>query len=286
MAVTAQMAARTALVSIDVETDWGGRLAPRRGHLRGVDAGLPAIAAILARHGAPATWYVNGQIVPLIGERLRAAVAAGHEIGSHAFTHRCLPELPAGELKREIADSKAVLEDAIGRPVAGFRAPQARIPNGLHRHLAEQGYGYDSSLFRGVMPTRFCNLGVPVQPYRQDGIWEVPVSKLPLLPHAMGLLWVDHYRLAGLRAAAAVAGWPELVHLYLHPFDVVPAYAVDGIPRGARLWYRRPAGRALRTLDRLLGLLARAGFRFATTSELIGRAAPASVRASLPLSAT
>jgi peptidoglycan/xylan/chitin deacetylase (PgdA/CDA1 family) len=281
--MTAPAEPRTALVSIDVETDWGGRLPPRREHLRGVHQGLPVIEAILARHDARATWYVNGQIVGLIGERLRAAVAAGHEIGSHAFTHRRLPELSAAELDHEIADSKAVLEDALGRAVAGFRAPQARIPGGLHRRLAEQGYGYDSSVFRGVMPTRFRNLDVPVQPYRQDGIWEVPVSKLPLLPHAMGLLWVDQYRPAALRAATAIAGWPRLVHLYLHPFDVIPAYAVDGMPQGARLWYRRPPGRALRTLDRLLTLLSRAGFRFETTSDLIDRLATASATASGPV---
>jgi peptidoglycan/xylan/chitin deacetylase (PgdA/CDA1 family) len=264
---------RIALVSIDVETDWGGRLPPEPAHLRGVAEGLPAIEAILDRHGAPATWYVSGQIVPLIADRLRAGAARGHEIGSHAFTHRRLPELPPAELDQEIADSKSVLEDALGQPVRGFRAPQARVPEGLHRRLAEQGFDYDSSIFRGLMPTRFRNLDVPVLPYRQDGIWEVPVSKLPLLPHAMGLLWVDRYGLPAIRGFAGLIGWPRLVHLYLHPFDVIAAEPLGGIPTAARLWYRRAPGRALRTLDGLLAALAASGYAFRRTSEVVTWAA-------------
>jgi peptidoglycan/xylan/chitin deacetylase (PgdA/CDA1 family) len=263
---------RTAIVSIDVETDWGGRLAPSEQHLRGVRDGLPAIQELLGRHGAPATWYVSGEIVPFIRSELREALSRGDELNSHAFTHRRLPELPDAELDDEISRSKAVLEDALGRPVHGFRAPQARIPEGLPRRLAGHGYRYDSSVFRGTMPTRFRNFDVPEQPYRQDDIWEVPVSKLPTFPQAMGLMWVDWYGLSTLRAAGKLSGWPELVHLYMHPFDVIPAYPMQGIPRGARLWYRRRPGSVLRTLDRLLSWLSAAGYRFATTNSIVKRA--------------
>lgn len=43
-------------------------------------------------------------------QQLRALVSAGHELGSHTCTHALLPSLSDESRKRELVDSKAVLE--------------------------------------------------------------------------------------------------------------------------------------------------------------------------------
>jgi hypothetical protein len=78
---------------------------------------------------------------------LREAVALGHEIASHTISHSNLLRLRSGERAREIAESKAILEDALGVPVEGFRAPGYAIDEEALRLIGAAGYAYDSSVF-------------------------------------------------------------------------------------------------------------------------------------------
>ncbi|MEB3885966.1 polysaccharide deacetylase family protein [Lyngbya sp. CCY1209] len=262
---------RIAIASIDVEPDWGGRLPAQPEYLRGVRMGIPAIFEILQKYEIPATLFVNGESVPHISEALNLAVSAGYEIASHGFTHRRMPELSREEIREELSKSKAVLETATGQTVSGFRAPQARITDGLFAELKRAGYEYDSSVFGGKMPTRFDNREVSQLPHMREGIWEIPVNQLPLIPLPMGLLWVDLFNLSSIQLLTQFSPLPSLVHLYMHPFDFIPAYPVEGfaIPRGAKLWYTRRRGSALRTLEKAIAWLRLSGYSFVTAGELV-----------------
>jgi peptidoglycan/xylan/chitin deacetylase (PgdA/CDA1 family) len=259
----------TAIVSVDVETDWGGRLTPCRENLKGVDQGLPLILATLAKYQIKGTFFVSGQIVPLIKSQLSEIVTLGHEIASHSFTHRHLPTLSPEEIKQELGDSKAILEDTTQQSIQGFRAPQGRIPQGLAKELAQQGYLYDASVFGGKMPQRFDNRHIPLFPYLWEEIWEIPVNQLPVIPLPMGLLWIDLFTLNTIKLASKIQPLPPFVHLYLHPFDVIPSYRVSDVPLGAKLWYTRRPGSAIKTLERVLGFLEYLGYRFITAQEAI-----------------
>jgi peptidoglycan/xylan/chitin deacetylase (PgdA/CDA1 family) len=48
---------------------------------------------------------------------------AGIDIGSHTVTHPYLGRLPAAQVDRELSDSRAAIEDRIGRPVRTFAYP-------------------------------------------------------------------------------------------------------------------------------------------------------------------
>ena len=92
----------------------------------------------LTRRGMKATWYVTtgylGQAHPWRDERrpqgrllapgeLRAMAESGMEIGSHTVTHPRLPELGNASIEKELAESKAMLEDMLGRQVTSFAYP-------------------------------------------------------------------------------------------------------------------------------------------------------------------
>lgn len=49
--------------------------------------------------------------------------ASGMEIGSHSVSHVRLPEVDDAQLLQELIDSKATLEDLLGRPVESFAYP-------------------------------------------------------------------------------------------------------------------------------------------------------------------
>ena len=97
-----------------------------------------AASAALAKRGMCASWFiVSGSIGrepawPADGRpggrllnaaELRQMHSAGMEIGSHTVSHARLPDLDEAALARELTDSKAALEDAIGAPVSSFAYP-------------------------------------------------------------------------------------------------------------------------------------------------------------------
>lgn len=69
-----------------------------------------------------------------------AWLQAGQEIGSHTLTHADLTTLSAKEARREIIESKKLLEDVFGRPVRHFCYPYGRWNPGLRDLVMEAGY--------------------------------------------------------------------------------------------------------------------------------------------------
>jgi peptidoglycan/xylan/chitin deacetylase (PgdA/CDA1 family) len=59
-------------------------------------------------------------------EKLRRLHASGVEIGAHTLSHPILAKIADDDARREIADSKAILEDVIGAPVSTFAYPNGR----------------------------------------------------------------------------------------------------------------------------------------------------------------
>jgi peptidoglycan/xylan/chitin deacetylase (PgdA/CDA1 family) len=55
--------------------------------------------------------------------QVRELDAAGVEIGSHSFSHPWLTRLSDDELEREVADSRRLLEDKLGKAVTSFAYP-------------------------------------------------------------------------------------------------------------------------------------------------------------------
>jgi peptidoglycan/xylan/chitin deacetylase (PgdA/CDA1 family) len=96
-------------------------------------------AQVLAEHGLPATFFVPAGFVGtdavfewdrplqplpnLSWDDVRAMVQMGFEIGSHTVTHANLGTLPLPDVRRELLDSRKMIEDKIGQPVRWFAYP-------------------------------------------------------------------------------------------------------------------------------------------------------------------
>lgn len=146
--------------------------------------------AVFASCNVTATFFAIGQDVQDPSKRasLDAIVAAGHRIGSHSLTHAYLHRLPESDVVREVAESKARLEDALGVRVDGFRAPGYSITYRALEAARDAGYRYDSSAFPTyAFRTR---LGLqrlhpePFQLWADVPFFEVPLpAPAPFLPH-------------------------------------------------------------------------------------------------------
>jgi peptidoglycan/xylan/chitin deacetylase (PgdA/CDA1 family) len=111
---------------------------------------------VLSRYRIPATMFAVSDLIGttndwmsargfprrrlMSGTELREMSTAGVAIGSHSCTHPRLPELD-GEAKRsEIRNSKARLEDTIGRSVTAFAYPYGQFDDDARNAVEEAGY--------------------------------------------------------------------------------------------------------------------------------------------------
>jgi peptidoglycan/xylan/chitin deacetylase (PgdA/CDA1 family) len=104
-----------------------------------------AAARVLAEHGLPAAFFVptafvgadrsfpwDGRLPPmpnLTWDDVREMVRLGHEVGSHTVNHVNLGTASLEEARRELCESKAVLERQLGRPVRWLAYPYGGAGN-------------------------------------------------------------------------------------------------------------------------------------------------------------
>jgi len=104
--------------------------APRRcvltfddGHASNCALALPLLVEARFR----ATFFVTagwiGRAPYMSWEQVRELAAAGMEIGSHSMSHRPPATLTPAELHSEMADSRRLIEDRLGRPVLTASSP-------------------------------------------------------------------------------------------------------------------------------------------------------------------
>jgi peptidoglycan/xylan/chitin deacetylase (PgdA/CDA1 family) len=187
-----------------------------------LDRLLPEMLELLAAAGCRATFFVLGEVAERLPRRVRELAGAGHEVASHGFHHLRACERPAAEFARDIRRSKALLEDVLGEPVRGFRAPEwslRTLRSPLLPLVAAAGFDYDSSLVPYSFSGRRAN---PVFASRLR--WKLPQATLK----AAAMAAMAAMTVAGGDAAGPAAGSLELLELPVFTFG-----GVARIPAGS-----------------------------------------------------
>lgn len=218
---------------------------------------------LFAKRRVTATFFFLGWIAERLPDLVREVAAAGHEIGSHGYDHRLLPDLGRAGFAADLAHTSAILTGITGQRPTAFRACTwsitERTPWAIDELLAA-GITLDSS----IQPVRHPDYGVaaaPTRPYRLLGTagellelppltWDVFGRHVPVGGGGYLRLFPLSLLRAGLRQKQR-AGVPGC--LYLHPWEVDPEQPRQrlGLLRGFRHYVN--LRRTLAKLDQLLG---------------------------------
>lgn len=200
------------------------------------------VLRLFERHGVRGTFFILGWVAEREPGLVRQIAAAGHEIACHSYAHRQVFRLTRAEFRDDVRRAKAVIEDAAGSPVYGYRAPTFSI---LRRSLwaleilAEEGFLYDSSIFP-VRHDLYGFPGAPRQMHRRElgnakSLIELPMSTFSFMGQNLpvgGGGWLRILPLAytkwGIRRLHARGA--SLV-VYFHPWELDPQQ-----PRIAARW--------------------------------------------------
>ena len=167
------------------------------GYANFVDYALP----VLRRHGFPATVYAvsgsvgrraewlgkdPGRAIPelMSAAQIREIRALGITIGSHTVHHPKLAEASPERQCRELADSKAALEDLLGEGVRHLCYPYGSFDLDAVRAAAESGYASATTCLRGpaepgdhplVLPRKAISFGDNLIGY----FWKLGIKNRP-----------------------------------------------------------------------------------------------------------
>jgi polysaccharide deacetylase family protein (PEP-CTERM system associated) len=174
--------------------------------------------------GATATWFCLVDQARRHPAVLRRIATRGHRIGLHGCTHRRVFLSDRRTFRADLVTGRQALEDILGMPVLGFRAPEwsLRGPSvDYWEELHDLGFRYDSSraplgyLGSSQWPRR-------IYPLR-EGFWECPppvaglgIATIPLWGWGMRLFPEAWLRSRIWRLARQQAGTP----LVLHPWEL------------------------------------------------------------------
>jgi polysaccharide deacetylase family protein (PEP-CTERM system associated) len=198
-----------------------------------VEANTDRLLRLFDECGVKATFFVLGWVADRHPALVSRIAAAGHEIASHGYGHRLIYEQSPDDFREDVRRAKAVLEDASGMKVLGYRAPSFSVTRrslwALDVLLGE-GYHYDASIF----PVHHDRYGIPDAPREihrivRDGgaLLEVPPSTVRLLGANLPVAGGGYFRLLpfwwtrwGIDRVNRVERRP--VVFYLHPWEVDP----------------------------------------------------------------
>jgi polysaccharide deacetylase family protein (PEP-CTERM system associated) len=105
-----------------------------------------------------ATFFVLGWIAERLPHVVQEIHLRGHEIASHGYRHNLCNQISSDDLRRDLSKSKKLLENIIGYPVHGYRAPNFSINDEILKVIEECGYLYDSSYNSFSMHGRYGHL--------------------------------------------------------------------------------------------------------------------------------
>jgi peptidoglycan/xylan/chitin deacetylase (PgdA/CDA1 family) len=144
---------------------------------------------VLSRHRIPATMFAVSDLLGtsndwmsargfpkrrlMSASELQEMSAAGVAIGSHTCSHPHLPELDGEAKRREIRNSKARLEDTIGRSVTAFAYPYGQFDGDARDAVEEAGYRIAcsaSSGFNSLDVDRYLLRRIEV--FGGDNLWQ------------------------------------------------------------------------------------------------------------------
>jgi polysaccharide deacetylase family sporulation protein PdaB len=100
----------------------------------------PQILKLLAKYNAKATFFVTGERVELYPDITRQISNAGHEIGSHTFSHPRLASISEKNLKNELRLTENVVERITGKHIALFRPVGGYYNDLVVNTAAKEGY--------------------------------------------------------------------------------------------------------------------------------------------------
>ncbi|HPY41657.1 MAG TPA: polysaccharide deacetylase family protein [Thiolinea sp.] len=155
---------------------------------------------ILAEHQVQGTFFVQGMVAERFPKLVKAIAEQGHELASHAYSHRPLYTLTPEQFKDEIERSVASLETISGKKVLGFRAPTFSVRTEMLPWYCDtlQAFGirYESSIMLAQVRKVYGFAdGSILEAIRARGLDTYPLATCTVLGKSLPVMGGGYFRI-------------------------------------------------------------------------------------------
>lgn len=146
--------------------------------------GFPATVFLISGLiGQPARWQTDFERIARLMDAptIRRLQDEGVHFGSHAVNHDRLPQLDTEAVRHEVFDSKAALQDLLGREVSHFCYPYGEYDQRARDFVEQAGYQTGLTCIRGA-----ANFA--------DNPFEIPRKAISYGDNVLGFAWKLHMK--------------------------------------------------------------------------------------------
>jgi polysaccharide deacetylase family protein (PEP-CTERM system associated) len=190
------------------------------------------IINLLERDDIHATFFVVGELAKSYPELIKKIVDRGHEVASHGFVHKRIFDMSQEEFEQDLIQSKVAIENASGKEVVGYRAPEWSLKRDniwVFDILKKHGFRYDAS---AVPLSHLGGSYFDLYPYeittKYGNIFEFPLSTFRCfwerIPFSGGLPMriTPYFYVLDCARAINRSGYPIMFYLHAWEFDNEP----------------------------------------------------------------
>lgn len=269
-----------AVITMDVE-DWYHTYFPdydvdrSQTLLDGLDVALD----IMDGKGIKGSFFVVGELVEQLQDKLCTMDKSGHDIACHSWEHRRPLSMADEEFEQQLQGAKGALEEALGHTVTGYRAPSFGIDDERLELVRQMGFAYDSSKLKPQLSKKYGELRLEgykeVAPciHKKSGFTEFEVSTQRIGPLNM-LLGGGYIRMLPwpfmrwMTQRYLNTGKPYV--MYIHPIDLSPKPIpkVEGITFDKYLRTHLGRKHMVWRFQKVIEMLEKSGYTFVTFEQL------------------
>lgn len=187
-----------------------------------------ALLNILSEHQVRGTFFVQGMVTEKFPQLIRTISNQGHELASHAYSHRPLYTLSPAQFKEELRRSIDPLQQLSGQPVTGFRAPTFSVRTDMLDWycdaLLEAGIRYDSSIMPAQVRKIYSFEGDDIiERIRDSGLDCYPMSVVKIRGKALPVMGGGYFRIYPYWLTRQLANRQldqKTSVFYMHPYEL------------------------------------------------------------------
>ena len=241
-----------------------------------IAVGAQRLLDLLDQKGVRGTFFILGRVAETHPHLVREIAAAGHEVGTHGWSHTLVYRMKPDAFRVELRRSIELLQELSGQPIVGHRAPFFSITRQslwALEILRESGIRYDSSIFP-VLNYRYGIENAPRWPHPVENgadpaLMEFPITTLRVFGRNLPVAGGAYFRIlpyAFTRLAYRAInreGRPAI--FYIHPWELDPEHPRIPLPKRIATTHYANLQATEPRIRRLLS-----DFRFAPMKDVLG----------------
>lgn len=244
--------------------------------------GLDIYLDILDQYDIKTTFFIVGELVEILKDKIKLIQEKGHEICLHSHAHQRPLQLSLEDFRKDTLTGMSSFKEHTGIDVTGYRAPCFSLDRDRLEVLRELGFNFDSSKIKfdahdlyGRMDLNGFEEESPVM-YKQGNFYEFEASTVEVFGKSLPVSGGGYLRIFPWMLTKSLLKkyfkTDQHYFFYIHPFEFSKNYNIT-IPENTDLKTKIRFNQGRKSVEnkmhKLIKLLKENNYKFVTFNQIM-----------------